>query len=74
MILKNSANPVYKPFAKRGFSGIGLIICYSQMNCGVNVLKSDFRWVIVRPSSKSNTFDKLQTNSLKGEKTKEVTK
>ena len=47
------------------------------MNCGRNVLKSDFGWVIVRPSSKSNTFDKSKQtnqNSLKGEKTKEVTK
>ena len=41
------------------------------MNCGGNVLKSDFEWFIVKSSSKSNTFDKLQTNSLeKGEQTK----
>lgn len=65
------ANPVYKPFAKRGFGGIGLIICYPKMNCGTNVLNSISEWFIVRPSSKSNTFDKLQTNSLeKGEQTK----
>ena len=31
------------------------------------MLKSDFRWVIVRPSSKSNTFDKSKYHSLKGE-------
>lgn len=44
------------------------------MNCGENVLKSDFGWVIVRPSSKSKTFDKTNNkNSLKGENDKEVT-
>lgn len=36
------------------------------MNCGENVLKFDFGWVIVRPSSKSSGFDK-NTNSLKGD-------
>ena len=59
------ANPVYKPFAKRGFGGIGLIICYPKMNCGTNVLNSISEWFIVRPSSKSNTFDKSKkTNKL----------
>ena len=38
------------------------------MNCGENVLKFDLTWFIVKPSSKSSGFDKLQIKThSKGE-------